>query len=184
MNNTSPINLMPPDAIVADVLKKRAELLAKIPEKAKNSQEIPFIKIQLNKEFYGIPYQYVLCVQKIPVITQVAGVPNFIAGIINHQGGLLTVLNLKKILGFNETIAQEKQQDNNIIIVAVEQLKLGLVADEILGNDRYDPAMLNREINLNEEIAEYSLGVYAGNTTILTLEKILLDPKLQLAGMR
>ena len=63
-----------------------------------------------------------------PTITKVNGTPDFVAGMIHHEGRKIPVVDLNLKFGLGATRCEEKTR---ILLVRVHNTEVGLLADEI-----------------------------------------------------
>ncbi len=168
-------SLVPDDAKSRSVLKERAELLARREQEQQSTTSVQYLRFRLGPtEWYGIPYQWLLELLYEHGIVPVPGTPGFVAGVVNHRGELLTVLNLHQ---FFHTQEAESGDEARILVVRNETMKLGLVVDEVAGNEDYDPGGLAPPL-ASEGVAriEYVAGIHRGEVTMLDLQALLADP--------
>jgi purine-binding chemotaxis protein CheW len=111
---------------------------------------------------------------KVPDITSVHHAPKYVLGVINLRGRIVTVLDLKTKLSFEDGPITE---DSRIIIVDSDDEYVGLLVDAIsdvivADNDNTMPA----PANIEEGREKYFRGVYhadQGLIAILDVEKVL-----------
>jgi purine-binding chemotaxis protein CheW len=105
--------------------------------------------------------------------------PHFVAGIINRRGALLTVLDLKKLL-FRQSA--DYQNKNSIIIVSDNQITVGILADQIVGNQYYDLKLLDASLPSENIIKpEFIVGLHQGKVAMLNISAIITESQLQLS---
>lgn len=170
--------LMPTDTESKNIMAKRARdmhekaslRLASGGGQIKNK----YISLNLNKDFYCIPLDYVREILNDTTITKVPGVPDFIVGIMNLRGDYIPVIDIKSFLGLNTTEVN-KDEKKPAIIIRCNELQLALLVDKI--NEIFEfeePAQENSSESyyLCEFINEASLY------TVLNIEKIASDKRL------
>lgn len=174
------IDLMPKDKRSVQVLHDRAVILAKhITTEESTLNLIHYVRFMIGRnEFYGIPYHSAKEVIDNVIFTELPCTIDCIAGVINHRGKLLTLIDLKKF--FHSTSSNSKSC-TNIIIVNAHNMSIGILADEIIGSQSYDEKELNA-ITPNEGLinTRYIIGLHQGITAILNVETIMLDLQQQL----
>ena len=174
---SSSMNFMPTEKSVLDIMKERAINLAKIAhEKNKNDSTIDFIHFELGQhQHYGISYRYTNEVLRNIALTKLPQTPDFIAGIINRRGVLLSVINLKKFFQLDSRMV-DYTEEAYIIIVTSKNMTVGILTDQINGSDRYQPETLDASMRANSIIKpEYILGLHKGSMAILNIDAILTD---------
>jgi purine-binding chemotaxis protein CheW len=143
-------------------------------------QDIEFIRFNLNpKEEYGIPYPYVQeIVHNVPIESP-PFVPPFVAGVINWQGLLSTVVDLNKF--FHPK--QSKRRDGYIIIINAHDITLGLLVNHVEGSEAYQPSQLSVPLSSARVInPEYILGLHRAVTAILHIEALVTGLSQEIKG--
>jgi purine-binding chemotaxis protein CheW len=167
---------MPTDEQSLLVLQKRADFFA--AKKDIKFEEAPltsYVKFKLGEnEQYGIPFCIAKEVIRLANITPLPFVPNYVSGIINHRGLLLTVINLKEFFQLSGNVINNKT--NEIIIIKLKNIILGFHVDYIDGTDLYQSERLELLMSRSKKIkTEYILGLHNGKTAILNVEPIIND---------
>ena len=167
-------DLMPKNKEAARVLCERANYLARneINNKEK-AGVISYIKFRLGtNERYGIPYLYAKEVIQYVPPTKVPFVPDYIAGVINRRGGLLPVFDLKQLFHIQSTPAEY----THIILIAYNNMTVGVLADSIEGSDTYEPSTLDASLTSEALIKpDYIVGLHQGVTAIINVKAILSE---------
>ncbi|MEA2075347.1 MAG: chemotaxis protein CheW [Euryarchaeota archaeon] len=130
----------------------------------------PFVIFRLGDEEFGVDVMNIKEIAKITTITRVPHSPDFIEGLINLRGSLVTVINLRK-----RFISEPKKidVDSRIIIAELEDKPVGILVDaarEVLRIPVSDieatPEMVTTEIS-----KEYLKGVgKIGDRLIILLD--------------
>ena len=173
--------LFPEDETSLKIMKHRTESivnksvlrLATGELHAKNK----YISFQINSDYYCIPLDYVKEVLKDTAITPIPGTPDFIEGIMNLRGDYITVLNLKKFLGFPIKTVYDKKP---VIIISCNEMKLALLIDKI--NELFE----FQQENIIETGDGYFLCEFINKEvlyTVLNVEKITSDKKIIITDM-
>lgn len=173
-------DLMPNDKASQSILINRAKILAMVNEvnDDKSASQINYIKFKLGlNEFYGIPYEKVKEVMNNFLLTPVPNLPPFVVGVINLRGTLIAVISLKILFSIPDASVSESSQ---IIVVNKENMVVGILVDSIIGNDVYDPSLLDLPILSQSITSDFILGINQGNTAIINIETILANSKLHL----
>lgn len=168
---------VPHDEKAEQILRKRAELLAKQEtEKIDKLDGITYVRFRLGPhEIYGMPYNYIKEIMGVVQLTKLPSVADFVGGIINRRGALLAVLDLKKFFNFTST---EYEKDSYILVVKSGGITIGILADGIEGSDIYDPSTLDAPLpSLDAIKPEYLLGLHKGVTSIINIEAIMSDSR-------
>jgi len=159
------------------ILKARARVLAREPEKDAEPQEsLEIIQFRLAGETYGIASAFVREVYPLKDLSPLPGAPTFVLGIINLRGQIFSVVDLRVF--FN--LPQKGLGDlNKVIILCNDRMEFGILADAILAThqvllDAIQPAPLA----VTGIGAEYLKGVTEEGVIILDAAKVLDDEKM------
>ncbi|MBS7528420.1 chemotaxis protein CheW [Fusibacter paucivorans] len=111
-----------------------------------------FVTYRLNEEYYGIDINNVENIEKVLPITRVPYTPPYVKGVVNLRGIIVPVVDLRTRFGL---MPIEATDESRIIIVNVEELKIGMLVDsssEVLqiSDDDIDAAPNVRKDNNNE----------------------------------
>ena len=138
-------------------------------------RELHIVGFQVGRETYGVPITSLHEIVRVPEITAVPDAPEFMEGVINLRGKIVSVLDLRKRLG-EKKIAPGKR--NRILVVEHHGRLSGLIVDaasEVLKIPASDvepsPAAL-QEGGLN---CVTGLGKYKGRLIVLLDMSRLLD---------
>lgn len=177
-NNQSAASLMPRDPATCKVLAERGLAIAKPVSQQRYEQRAEYLRFRLGAvELYGIPYHYLDGLRYIGKLSQVPCTPKFIAGVVNYRGELLTVLDLKQFFRI-PPLAQAGE--SRIIVVKHAGVRVGLLVDDVEGNEAYQRAELAPPLGSDGVTnMEYVLGIHDGCVALLNIEAMLNDPALQ-----
>jgi purine-binding chemotaxis protein CheW len=126
---------------VKETALNKEDLYEREAPKEKTFQLIVF---RLTREWYGVEITKVKEVIKVGKITYLPSCPDHIAGIVNLRGHILSVTDLKPILGLPQGEATEKTR-----IIAIESgfFETGFLVDEVVESievplSKIEPALL------------------------------------------
>lgn len=170
--------LMPKDAATRKMLEARALVIAKPVGQQQYEQRSQYLRFRLGAvERYGIPYPYLEELRYVGNLARVPCTPAFVAGVVNHRGELLTILDLKQ---FFRMPALEQANGTRIIVVKHAGMRIGLLVDDVDGNEEYQSNELAPPLGSDGvSNMEYVLGIHAGRVTLLNLAALLNDPALR-----
>lgn len=88
--------------------------------------ENKYVIFKLDKEYYGIPINNVIYIERMQEITRVPNGPKFLRGVINLRGEVIPLIDLRQKLNM-----ETKEVDNNsrIIVVLEGEVMIGLIVD-------------------------------------------------------
>ena len=135
-----------------------------------------FVIFSLEGEEYGIEILRVKEIKEMIRITRVPKAPHYVRGVINLRGEVIPIVDLRKKFNL------EKRNDNDntrIIIVAVEEITVGLVVDtssEVIG------IMIKDIEEAPETVGSFEQGYISGIGKVgsrliilLNVDKILIN---------
>jgi len=93
-----------------------------------NTTTAKFVTFVLNDETYAVNASRVNEVLRYTEITPVPGAPNFVLGIINLRGDVLTVIDTREVFGL---IPQEVTSQSRIVVVELEDFAVGVLVDRV-----------------------------------------------------
>lgn len=90
------------------------------------SKELQIVGFRVGRETFGVPISLVHEIVRVPEITAVPEAPDYVEGVINLRGKIISVLDLRKRFGEKEITESKK---NRILVVEVEGKMVGLIVD-------------------------------------------------------
>lgn len=162
------------------ILRERTASLAKAASPRASvlhpAQSIEVLVFQAAGERYAFETAYVAQVCPMLPVTSVPGAPDFVVGIMSVQGDVVSVIDLRSLLDLPLSRLAEPVA---IILLKGETMEFGIVAEEILGIERYTLASLERALpTLADTDRTYLTGVSPDRTAILDATLLLSDSRL------
>lgn len=119
------------------VWAQRAADLARVPVEEDKGEQIRLVLIRLGREIYGIDAQYVYYVKPADLITYVPRVPEWVAGVVNLRGRILSVVDLRRFFDLppaeiSEDDDSEGGEESYLMIVETPDMEIALLADDVL----------------------------------------------------
>lgn len=128
-------------------------------------------------ENYAVESGYVQEVCPLKEFTPLPGTPQFILGLINFRGLILTVIDLKVF--FNLSQGRTVTNLNKVIIVQTSNLRVGILTDAIQGIRDVDYDELQPPLpSMTGFRREYIKGVTGDRLIVLDIEKLLSDQRI------
>jgi purine-binding chemotaxis protein CheW len=140
------------------------------------SRELHIVGFQVGRETYGVPITSLHEIVRVPEITAVPDAPEYLEGVINLRGKIVSVMDLRKRFGDKQ--AKLKKQ-NRILVVEHSGKLAGLIVDaasevlKIPSEDVEAPPAVFQEGGLNCVIG---LGKVRGRLIVLLDMTRLLAP--------
>ncbi len=90
------------------------------------SKELHIVGFRVGREVFGVPIALVHEIVRVPEITAVPDAPNYVEGVINLRGKIVSVVDLRKRFGELKIAGTKK---NRILVTEVEGKLVGLIVD-------------------------------------------------------
>lgn len=159
-----------------NILRARAQALAREPEPAEAGSQIEVVEFLLAHERYAIETEYIREILSLKEVTPLPCTPSFVLGIINIRGRILSVVDIKKFFNLPERSITNLDK---IIIIHTDEMEIGILADNILGTKLIPLKTINPLPPTMTGIgAEYLKGVTCERVVVLDTAGILSDQKL------
>lgn len=131
------------------------------------SGELHIVGFRIGRESYGVPITSLHEIVRVPEITAVPDAPDYMEGVINLRGKIVSVLDLRKRLGETQVASNKR---NRILVVEHKGRLSGLIVDsaseviKIPGAEVEPPPTEFLEGGLN---CVTGLGKYQGRLIVL-----------------
>jgi len=131
------------------------------------SGELHIVGFRIGRESYGVPITSLHEIVRVPEITAVPDAPDYMEGVINLRGKIVSVLDLRKRLGETQVVPNKR---NRILVLEHKGRLSGLIVDsasevlKIPGSDVEPPPTDFLEGGLN---CVTGLGKYQGRLIVL-----------------
>ena len=134
------------------------------------------VTFRLDDEIYGINVMLVQEVLRVTDIAPVPGAPEYVIGIINLRGNVVTVIDTRMRFGLS---SREMDDATRIVIIETEKQTVGMVVDSVSEVvDIYSNEIESAPNVGNDETARYIEGVVSRGDNLLILvdlNKLLND---------
>lgn len=142
-----------------------------------------WVTFRLDNEAYGINVMQVQEVLRVTEIAPVPGSPDYVLGIINLRGNVVTVIDARR--RFNLT-QREPDDASRIVIIEAEKQVVGILVDSVAEVVDLRASEIETAPNVgNEETSRYILGVSSRGDVLLILvdlNKLLSDEEWSEVG--
>ncbi|HKN16844.1 MAG TPA: chemotaxis protein CheW [Candidatus Sulfotelmatobacter sp.] len=147
------------------------------------SRELHIVGFQIGRETYGVPITSLHEIVRVPEITAVPDAPDYLEGVINLRGKIVSVMDLRKRFGIKQAALKK---GNRILVVEHSGRLAGLIVDsasevvKIPSEDVEPPPAAFQEGGLN---CVTGLGKVRGRLIVLLdMNKLLAPANLIQAG--
>ena len=145
-----------------------------------NDPIIQWVTFRLDNEKYGIKVMQVQEVLRMTEIAPVPGAPDYVLGIINLRGNVVTVIDSRKRFGLPE---KEADDATRIVIIEAENQVVGILVDSVAEVVELRTSEIETAPNVgNDESSKYIQGVSSQGDELLILvdvNKLLSDEEWQ-----
>ncbi len=90
------------------------------------AKDLHLVGFRIGRETFAVPINLVHEIVRVPDITAVPDAPDYIEGVINLRGKIVSIVDLRKRFGEKEITRTKK---NRILVVEVEGKHVGLIVD-------------------------------------------------------
>jgi len=131
------------------------------------NRELHIVGFQIGRETYGVPITSLHEIVRVPEITAVPDAPDYMEGVINLRGKIVSVIDLRKRFGVTKVTAARR---NRILVIEHKGKLVGLIVDsasevlKIPAGDVEDSLVSFQESGLN---CVTGLGKWKGRLIIL-----------------
>lgn len=112
------------------VLEERARVLATPSEERRSDDHLELVLLELAGESYGIESRFVYEMMRSAELVALPRAEPRVAGITAWRGGLLTVLDLRPVMGLPGSTGEHPRP---ILVLGDAQPVFGVVVDDVLG---------------------------------------------------
>lgn len=159
----------------AEILKERAKALAKARVE-RDDANLEVVTFKLAHERYALELTHIREVHPLKALTPLPGTPDFVLGIVNIRGRILSVIDIKRFFDLPEKGLTDL---NQVIILQSDEMEFGILADEILGTSSIPASNIQASLpTLTGIRAEYLKGVTGDRLVILDADRLLSDEKI------
>lgn len=146
-------------------------------------KDLHLVGFRIGKETFGVPIALVHEIVRVPEITSVPDAPDYIEGVINLRGKIVSIVDLRKRFGENTIEASRK---NRILVAEIENKMVGLIVDAASEVIRLPHGEVEAPPNVfdNDEV-KYVTGVGKLNgrlVILIDLNKVLQKGELRRLG--
>ena len=147
------------------------------------SRELHIVGFQVGRETYGVPITSLHEIVRVPEITAVPDAPDYLEGVINLRGKIVSVMDLRKRFGEKQATVKKH---NRILVVEHAGRLAGLIVDsasevlKIPADAVEAPPAVFQDGGLN---CVTGLGKVGGRLVVLLdMSKLLAPASLQASG--
>lgn len=126
---------------IQEILDQRAVRLAQAPDEEDTGEQMTLVLVRLGREIYGLDARYIGRIRPVERITPVPRVPDWVAGVTNLRGHVLSVIDLRTLFGLpaatgnghrDADAASESASGSYLVAVETPEMELALQVDAVL----------------------------------------------------
>ncbi len=126
-----------------------------------------WVTFKLENETYGINVMQVQEVLRVSEIAPVPGAPDYVIGIINLRGNVVTVVDTRRRFGL---MSKELDDFSRIVIIETENQVVGILVDSVAEVIEISASDIETAPNVGtDESSKYILGVTSRDSELLIL---------------
>ncbi len=145
-----------------------------------NDPVLQWVTFQLGEETYGVNVMQVQEVLRVTEIAPVPGAPDYVLGIINLRGNVVTVLDTRKRFGME---TRDSDDSSRILIIESAEQVVGILVDSVSEVVYLRASEIEAAPNVgNEESSRFIQGVCNREEELLILvelNKLLTEDELK-----
>ena len=163
---------------VQQVLRKRAGELAREIPPEQEEEILRIVEFGIGAQRLAFEAAWVQEVFKPRELFAVPGAPSFIAGVVNLRGRIVSVVDLRRLLGSTPPAAEKPRI---VLLLSEPAMEFGILADRLEGARE----VRRRELappppTLPEPRRRYLLGVLPGAVSLLDARRLLTAPSMKI----
>jgi len=138
------------------------------------TEDMQIVNFTIGNVNYGVPVEQVREVRDVQVVTPVPGAPNYVEGVTNLRGQIITVMDLRKRLNIEEM----EGGGQKIIVIEMGKAAVGVVVDAVTEVSTIAGADIEKHVQATKKLESYVTGVGKQGDkliVILDLAKIISD---------
>jgi purine-binding chemotaxis protein CheW len=128
---------------------------------------IQWVTFRLDNETYGVNVMMVQEVLRMTEIAPVPGAPDYVLGIINLRGNVVTVIDTRKRFGLTP---REPDDSTRIVIIEIDKQVIGILVDSVAEVVDLHMSEIETAPNVgNDESSKFIQGVSSREEELLIL---------------
>jgi purine-binding chemotaxis protein CheW len=117
--------------------------------------ELQIVNFTVDDVNYGVPVDQVREVRDMQAVTRVPGAPDYVEGVTNLRGQIITVIDLRRRLG----LADGNSSSEKIMIIDLEKSAVGVVVDTVTEVTTIKEMDIQRNLEVTAQLGDFILGV-------------------------
>ena len=163
----------------ARILRERATELARPIESATAGAADTLVILRRANCQMALEVEYVREIIPLENVTYVPGVPDFIVGVVNARGKILTLVNLEIFLRQDRSEARSEvgNQKQTIVMLEMDRFEFGALCDDFPIIGQHNPTQFSELNNINLDYrTDYLKGIGPEGVLLINLPALVADP--------
>lgn len=163
-----------------EVLRERARALAAAPRTAgEEGERVAVIEFYIGRESFAFESRWVKEVFVLPHLVRVPCTPPFIAGVVNLRGTILSIVDLRRLLG----LAEDGGEMDNVLLLSDGAMEFGVLAARVEEARELLRKSLSPPLSTLPAAAQhFQRGVFPGPVSLLDAPLLLASPEMHVDG--
>ncbi|MEX2535599.1 MAG: chemotaxis protein CheW [Trueperaceae bacterium] len=159
------------------ILDERTRWLAQEPDQRDDQIELAeVLEFDLAHERYAVSTDLVREVCALDSITPLPGTPEFVLGLINVRGEILSLLDIRRLFGLPDGRTTGRHQ---VILLSGRNMSFGILADRIAGVRSLDARHIETvPTSASAAGSKFLVGVTNERIALINGERLLSDPAI------
>lgn len=147
----------------------------------KRSLSQRYLLFTVDGSYYAATVSNIIEIGRVPEITPVPNMPEWLPGLINLRGEILSMIDMRDYLGIKDSNVSD---DNRLIVVKTQEddVTTSLIVDRVSGFIQLDTSRKeNKSLPQKSKFAAYIDGIYEFDGIILAImdiERLLQSPEI------
>lgn len=162
------------------ILKERAMIIARsrVASSHHSTTDSLVVEFMLFPETYAVEAIFVGEVLTVKEICSIPGTPDYVMGVMNFRGKIISIINLKLLFGFKE---QGLTEMNKALLIHNDHMEFGLIVDGISGSVNVNMNQLAAPpLTLSDRGAEFVSGLTTNGAILLDVTRMIESKLLKI----
>lgn len=149
------------DEALQQAWSRRAAQIAQALQEQEQGERLEVAVIQLGRERYGLEVEYIFDIRMAENITRVPRTPEWVAGVVNLRGQILSVVDLQRYLALPISERAPEAGPRHLLLVQTSHMELAILVDAVLSIQNLPTHRIQEATSVVRGLpAEYIQGVY------------------------
>jgi len=123
-----------------------------------------YMTFSMSERFYALSAKQIIEIVQLPALTSLEKMPDYIVGMMNLRGQIISVIDLRKFLGVPQTCYSS---DHQVLIIKSSDRTIGIIADSVNEVMQFDTRYLEKLPYQSQE--KYITGLYKNLDNLIAL---------------